>query len=347
MTKAKRLRPESLIWLSAHHENRTSKRRLLAIAAVVVGLASIAGPVAAETYPNRPIRIVVPFAAGGAVDLVARLVQSALEKSLGSPVIVENRAGASGITGSDMVAKSPPDGHSLLVVPGTHTVTPAVMAKMPYDTENDLTPVVLIVKNPVLFVINPGVPARAMEEFVSYVRANPHKVNYGSPGAASHAHLLISLWSRVAKIEMQHIPYRGGGPATLSTVAGETQFAAMSVLGAGQYVKSGQLRAIAIGRPQRDPELPDVPTLEEAGYPEIDASSWMAMFAPRGTPREIIERLNDAINRALRTPEMIATLQKQGSIPGGGSPEALGERVSQEVRQWTKVARDSHIVVQP
>jgi tripartite-type tricarboxylate transporter receptor subunit TctC len=318
----------------------------LLIAPLLVMLATIAAP-AADTYPSKPVRIVVPFAPGGAVDLVARLVQSVLEKSLGSPVIVENRAGASGVTGSDMVAKSPPDGHTLLVVPGTHTVTPAVMARMPYDTENDLTPVILIVRNPVLFVINPGVPARSMEEFVAYARAHPSKVNYATPGAASHAHLLISLWSRVAKLDMQHVPYRGGGPATLSTIAGETQFTAMSVLGAGQYVKSGQLRAISIGRPQRDPELPDVPTLAEAGYPDIDASSWMAMLAPKGTPRAIIDRLNGEIDRALRTPEMIERLQKQGSIPAGGPPEALGRRVADEVKQWTKVARDSHIVEQP
>src|SRR5215475_7531524 len=190
-------------------------RLLLALLTAIALLAARAAPAAAQIWPTHPIRLVVPFAAGGANDIVARLIQPDLERALGQPIIIENKPAASGTVGTDQVAKAAPDGYSLLMAFTTHTVNPAVNAKLPYDTERDLAPIVLIGKSPLLFIINPTVPAKTLSEFVALAKQNPGKFNYGTPGAASQAHLLVAMLSKLAGIEMQHIPYRGGGPAVL------------------------------------------------------------------------------------------------------------------------------------
>jgi tripartite-type tricarboxylate transporter receptor subunit TctC len=308
-----------------------------------IALMAVAGPAPAQTYPDRPVRLIVPFAAGGANDIVARLIQPSLERTLGQPIVVENKPGASGIIGTDLVAKAPPDGHTLGVALATHSVNPAVNPKMPYDTEKDLAPVILIGKNPLMFVVNASVPAKTVAEFAALAKASPDKFNYSTPGAASQAHLVMSQWSHLAGIKIQHVPYRGGAPAILSTVQGDTQISVMSSLVSAPHIEAGKLRAIAIGSRERDPQFPNVPTMAEVGFPDIEAVTWVGMFAPAGTPRSVVERLNTEINRIIKDPEIRAKLTQQGIVPVGGTSEEFGSYISAEIKRWTAVARANNI----
>jgi len=297
----------------------------------------------AQAYPNRTIRLIVPFAPGGLNDTAARLLQPYLEKALGQPVIVDNRPAASGIVGTDAVAKAPPDGHTLLMVASSHTVVPATNSKLPYDAERDFAAVAMVGKNPLLFVINAKVAAKTLPEFVALAKADPGKLNYATPGAASQSHLVTELFDQKAGIRMQHVPYRGGAPAILSVVQGDTQFAVISPLASLPHIQSGALRAIAAGSLARDPQLPDLPTVAQSGYPGFEAIQWVGLLTTAGTPRGIIERLNAELNRALRDPDMIAKLAAQGISPAGGTPAEFQSVIAREIRNWTEVARSANI----
>jgi tripartite-type tricarboxylate transporter receptor subunit TctC len=304
-------------------------------------------PAAAQSFANRPVRLIVPLAAGGAADIVARLIQHPLEKALGQPVIVENRPGASGTLGTEQVAKATPDGHTLGISMATQTtVNPAVTKSMPYDTEKDLQPIVLIGKSPMMFLANAAVPAKTVSEFIALAKANPEKFNYATPGAASQAHLVIAYWSSLAGIRIQHIPYKGGGPAILSTVAGETQLTVISSLLAAPHIASGKLHALATGGLARDPQFPNVPTMAELGYPDVEAVTWVGVYAPAGTPRDIVQKLNGEIARIIREPDIKAKLDQQGLVLAGGPPEELGKLISAEIKRWTGVARANKISVE-
>jgi tripartite-type tricarboxylate transporter receptor subunit TctC len=300
----------------------------------------------AQDFPNRVVRIVVPFPPGGAVDIAARLIQPHLEKALGQAIIIDNRPGASGIVGTDAVAKAPPDGHTLLMAFATHTVNPAVNAKLPYDTERDLAPVILIGKNPLLLLVNAKLPARTLAEFIALAKASPGTLNYATPGAASQAHLIIEWLSGLSGVKMQHIPYRGGAPAVLATAAGDTQLTAMSPLASLAQVQAGNLRPIATGSLTRDAQFPDLPTVAESGFPGFEAVAWVGMFAPAGTPRPIIDRLNAEVNRIVRDADMAAKLDAQGVTPAGGTPEQFGVFIASEIRRWTEAARANKIAAE-
>ncbi len=297
----------------------------------------------AQAYPNRTIRLIVPFAPGGLNDTAARLLQPYLEKALGQPVIVDNRPAASGIVGTDAVAKAPPDGHTLLMVASSHTVVPATNSKLPYDAERDFAAVAMVGKNPLLFVINAKVAAKTLPEFVALAKADPGKLNYATPGAASQSHLVTELFDQKAGIRMQHVPYRGGAPAILSVVQGDTQFAVISPLASLPHIQSGALRAIAAGSLARDPQLPDLPTVAQSGYPGFEAIQWVGLLTTAGTPRGTIERLNAEVNRAIRDPDMIAKLAAQGISPAGGTPAEFQSVIAREIRNWTEVARSANI----
>ena len=297
----------------------------------------------AQAYPNRPIRLIVPFPPGGLNDTAARLLQPHLEKALGQPVVVDNRPAASGIVGTDAVAKAQPDGHTLLMVASSHTVVPATNAKLPYDAERDFAPVAMVGKNPLLFVINAKVAAKTLPELVALAKASPGKLNYATPGAASQSHLVTELFDQKAGITIQHVPYRGGAPAIMSVVQGETQFAVISPLASLPHIQSGALRAIAAGSLTRDPQFPDLPTVAEAGYPDVEAIQWVGLLTTAGTPKDIVERLNAEVNRALRDPDMIAKLALQGVSPAGGAPAEFQKVIAGEIRRWTEVARSANI----
>ena len=289
------------------------------------------------------IRIIVPFAAGGINDTAARLLQPYLEKALGRTVIVDNRPAASGIVGTDAVAKALPDGRTLLMVASSFTVLPATSARLPYDSLRDLTPVAIVGTNPLLFVINPKVAANTLSEFVALAKNNPGKLNYATPGAASQTHLVTELFGQRAGITMQQVPYRGGTPALQSVVAGDTQFTVLSPLVSLPQIAAGNLRVLAVGSRVRDPQFPDVPTIAEQGYPDFEATQWVGLLTTAGTPADVVERLNAEVNKALREPELIAKLAQQGMSPGGGGADAFGAMIAREIEAWTAVARAAQI----
>jgi len=307
-----------------------------------MALADIAGA-RADTYPSRPVRLIVPFAAGGLNDVVARLVAPYLERALGQPFIIDNRPAASGIVGTDATAKATPDGYTLLMVASSFTVIPATHQKVPYDAQRDLAPIVMVAKNALLFLVNPKVPAKSLAEFVALAKADPGKFNYASPGAATQTHLVVELFSQRAGIKLQHIPYRGGAPAMTAMVAGDTHFTAISTLLSLPQIQSAALRAIASGSLTRDPQLPDLPTVAEQGFPGFEAIQWIGLLTTAGTPTQIIERLNAEINRALRDPDLIAKFAQQGIAPAGGTPADFQRTIATDLRNWTETARAANI----
>jgi tripartite-type tricarboxylate transporter receptor subunit TctC len=318
-------------------------RRIFVIVSLAVGLLA---PAAAAEFPDRPVKLIVPTAPGGVNDIVARLIQPGLTAALKQPIVIENKSGANNIVGTNFVAKSPRDGYTLAVVPASHSVNPAVQINMPFDTEKDLTPVILVGKNAMMFLVNPEVPVTSLREFSALAKAYPDKFSFATPGLASQAHLVIAQWTIMTGVEATHIPYRGGAPAMLATIAGEVQFTVMSSLLAAPQVEAGKLRALAIGGLQRDRHFPDLPTFGEAGYPGLDAVTWVGIFAPAGTPPEIVTRLNGEIDRIIHEKDIAAKLEKQGIVVDGGPPEVLGSLVANEIARWTAVARKNHISVE-
>jgi tripartite-type tricarboxylate transporter receptor subunit TctC len=297
----------------------------------------------AQTYPTQTIRIIVPLAPGGLIDTVARLVQPRLEKALGRTVIVENRPGASGIVGTDVVAKAAPDGHTLLMVASSHPVVPATNPKVPYDIARDFAAIVRVTQNPFFFVVNSKVPAGTLQEFVALAKKSPGKYNYGTPGAAGQNHLVTALFSHRAGISLQHVPYRGGGPAMVSLIAGEIEFAVLSPVVALPHIQSGAIRALATGGRERDTQFPQVPTVAESGYPGFEAVQWVGLLATGGTPKPVIDRLNAEVNRALADPTFAERFVKVGTSAAGGSSEDFETQILREYHDWVEVARAAGI----
>jgi len=275
--------------------------------------------------------------------VVARLIAPYLEGSLGQPFIVDTRPAASGIVGTDATAKAAPDGHTLLMVASSFTVVPATHPKLPYDSERDLEPIGMVAKNPLLFVVNPKVPATSLAEFVVLAKANPGKLNYSSPGAATQTHLVVELFSQKAQIKLQHIPYRGGALAVTSVVAGETQFTVISTLASLPQIQARALRAIASGSLSRDPQLPNLPTVVEQGFPGLEAIQWIGLLTTAGTPKHIVERINAELNRALRDPDLIAKFAQQGLTPAGGTPAEFQRTIATDLKNWAETARAANI----
>jgi tripartite-type tricarboxylate transporter receptor subunit TctC len=311
-------------------------------AAAVIGLSQTAN---ADTYPSRVIRVIVPFPAGGLNDNVVRIMQPYLQQKLGQTVIIDNRPGASGIVGTEIVAKAPPDGYTLLVVASSHTVTPATNPKMPFDTEHDLTAVSLLVRDPMLFVVGESVQAKTLKDFVALAKADPGKLTYATPGTDSQSHFITELFDLRAGIKMLEVPYRGGAPSMLSLIAGETQFAVLSTQLSAPHIKSGKLRALASGGDTRNSHFPDVPTLRESGFPDVEAVQWVGMLAPAKTPKEIVDRINGAVRETLSNPDVVSKLAAQGVTAAPTTPAEFQGMVSSEIKQWRDVAREAHIAV--
>jgi|RhiMethySRZTD1v2_1073278.scaffolds.fasta_scaffold30515_4 tripartite-type tricarboxylate transporter receptor subunit TctC len=322
-----------------------SPLRLLRI--LVPAFVMLCGPAAAEWQPTQTVRIIVPQPPGGLIDTTARLIQPHLERALKHPVIIDNRSGAAGIVGTDAVAKAAPDGHTLLAVAGSLTVLPAVNQRLPYDTVRDLAPVGLISKYAFLFVVNSQqVPAKTLPEFIALAKKEPGRFNYATTGQASLNHLVIEHLVHRSGIQLQHVPYRGGANATLAVVKGEAHLTAISPAVSGPHVEAGALRAIATGGLVRDKQFPNAATVEESGFPGFEAISWVALLAPGGTPKQVIDRLNAELNRALQDPDTAAKIANQGSEVGGGTAAELQRIIASEIRNWTDVARAAKITAQ-
>lgn len=311
--------------------------------AVLAAMFSVPVATHADQYPTRPIHIIVPFPPGGLNDNVARIVQPYLQTKLGQTVVVENRSGASGMIGSDFVAKAAPDGYTLLVVASSHTVTPATKITMPYEADRSFAAVGLMVRDPLLFVVGSAVPAKTLSEFVALAKAQPGKLTYATPGSASQSHFITELFGMQAGIKMLEVPYRGGAPVVLSLISGETQFAVLSAQLSGPQIKAGKLRALASGGKTRGGQTPDLPTLGEAGFPGMEALQWVGMLAPAGTPKSILTKLNMALRETLNTPEVEAKLAATGVTAAASSPEEFQALLTAEVKQWREVGQKAGI----
>ena len=314
--------------------------------AVAASLLLAATMARAEAYPNHVIKLIVPFPAGGSNDVAARIIAPHLEQALGQTIIVDNRPAAGGIVGSDAVAKAPPDGHTLLLVASSYTVTPALNPKLPYDSERDFAPISLIDTNAMVFFVNPKVPATSLPEFIALAKQNPGKFNYSSPGAGSQTHLLIELLSRRAGISMQHLPYKGGAPAMMATITGEAEFTLLAPNVIFPHIKAGTIRPIATGGAARHPQLPDVQTTAEAGFPEVRAVQWVGMFTTAGTFTDIVDRLNAELNRILRLPDVTEKFAAQGVTPTGSTTAEFRALIASEIRQWADTVRAANIKVE-
>jgi len=317
-----------------------TRRMALALALGAVAL----GPAHAQgSYPDKPIRFVVPYPPGGGTDVIARIVQGRLAAVLGQQINIDNRGGAGGSLGTDLVAKAAPDGYTVLFTLNSHTVNPAIYAKLPFDTQKDFEPVGLVASLPQLLAVNPQVPYNTVAELVAAAKAKPGEVSYASVGVGSPGHLAGELLNLRAGIKTTHVPYRGGGPAVSDVIGGQVPLLWVSIPAAAQFVKTGKLKALAVSTVKRSAAFPDVPTVQEAGVADFEVDSWYAMFVPARTPKPIIDKLNAALNAVLKEPEIKDKLLAQGSEGVGGPPEALAQAVATELPKWAKLARDAQI----
>ena len=317
--------------------------RLLRPAAAAVALAvATAAPCAAQ-YPDKPIRLLLPFPAGGTVDLVARLVTAQMAEELGRPFVIENKAGAGGVIATDATAKSAPDGYTLLLTTPNHTINAALNSKLPYDTERDIVPVAIVAEVPELLVSHPAAPFQSFAGFVDYARKNPGKLNYASAGNGTLPHLTMELLLRRTGIEVAHIPYRGAAPAMTDLLAGQVQLKMDTYATASQLVADGKLRALAFASRERSALMPDVPTVAEMGLPGYEGILWIGMVAPAGVPKPVIDKLAAAVQRTVRAPALAERLRRDGVEPVGGTPQAFGEVIAREIKEWRALAQAARI----
>jgi tripartite-type tricarboxylate transporter receptor subunit TctC len=311
---------------------------LLALALTLVCAAA-----SAQSYPSRPIRLVVPYPPGGPLDIMARAIGQKLAEAWSQPVVVDNRAGAGGNIGADLVAKSTADGYTLLMgAVATHAINPTLYAKVPYDPVKDFAPVALVAQVPNILVVNPAVPVRSVRELIEFARARPGYLNFGSGSTGSTGHLAGELFNTMAGVKMVHIPYKGGAPAMADLLAGQVQLMFDNLANALPNVKAGRLRALAVTTLARSPAMPELPTIAESGLPGFDLTTWFGVMAPAGTPPEILAKLNAEIVRALNAKDMRERLEKMGAEPPpNNTPERFAAFIGTEAAKYAKVVRDS------
>jgi len=313
--------------------------------AVMLVIATVVGAPAIHAqapYPSKPIRIVVPFPAGGTTDILARAVAQKLTETGGQPVVVDNRPGAGGNIGAELVAKSAPDGYTLLMgTVGTHAINPGLYAKMPYDHQRDFAPVILVAGVPNVLVVHPAVPVNSVQELIAYAKANPGKLNFASSGNGTSIHLSAELFKTMAGVQMTHVPYKGSSPALQDLVGGQVQLMFDNLPSSLALIKAGKLKALAVTSKERAAALPDVPTIAESGLPGFEASSWFGLLAPAGTPQPIIAKLNAEIAKWLATPEAKEKMLGQGANAAGGSPDDFARFIATETAKWQKVVKES------
>jgi tripartite-type tricarboxylate transporter receptor subunit TctC len=313
---------------------------LLAGAAMIFSAA--AG--AAENFPTRSIRLVVPYPAGGGTDIVGRILGQKLHETLGQPVVIDNRSGAGGTLGTALAAKSAPDGYTLLLVPTSHVINPSIYAKLPYDTVKDFAPITMVASAAILMAVYPGVAADTVRGLVDAAKAHPQTLaNYGSAGAGTVFHLTGELFKQLTGLALQHVPYRGGGPTVTALLAGEIPLAFETMLALQPHVRAGTLRALAITSAQRSAVMPEIPTTAESGFPQLVADNSYALFAPAGTPAMMVARLHDATVAALALPDVRERLREQGAEPVGDSSTELATYVAAEIPKWAALARQAGV----
>jgi len=328
---------------------RSASRRLAAAAAALAALALLS-PAAAlaqtASYPNKAIKLVVPYAPGGSADIAARLVTDEWGKALGGSLFVENKGGAGGNIGVDMVAKAQPDGYTIGLQTVSLAINPALTAKMPYDTLKDLAPIGMVASSQHVLVVNNAVPAKNLKELLALLKAKPGHYSYGSAGPGSTFHMSAELFKAVAGTPIVHIPYRGGGPVMIDTMSGQVAMSFPVLSAAQPHVQAGKLRALGVTGTKRSALMPDVPTIAEAGLPDYAFETWFIVFAPAGTPKPIIDKLNATLNQALNTAALKERMAKDGFEPIPSTPEQARARLEQEMPQWAKLIKERGITAE-
>ena len=297
----------------------------------------------AEPYPLKPVRFIVGQAPGGGTDLIARAVTAKLTEAIGQSMIVDNRTGAAGSIGAGLVAKSAPDGYTLLVVSSSYAINPSLSANLPFDPLKELVPVILLAEAPFLLVVHPSLPARSVKELIALAKAQPSALNFASGGTGSSGHLAGELFKSAAAISIAHVPYKGAGPALTDTIAGQVQLTFASVLSSLQHVRSTRLRALAVSSSKRSTALPNLPTVMEAGVRDYATSSWYGVLAPVGTRTSVIQRMNGALAKVIALPEMRQKLAADGAEPAGGSADAFQQHIATEIAKWSRVVKAAGI----
>ena len=310
------------------------------LAALVLSLLSL--PAFAQQYPVKPVRIVVPFAPGGGSDFIARFMAQRLTESFGAQVIVENKPGAGGVLGIEQGVKSPADGYTLTLIASSYTVNPSIY-KLSFDPVADITPIIQMSQGPLLVVVNPSLPVKTIKDLIALAKAKPGEVTFASSGQGSVIHLATELFDSMAKVKMNHIPYKGTGPALTDTLAGQTNVFFSSTANAMPHVKAGKLRAVAVTTAKRIPALPEVPTIAESGVPGYDVVLWHGLIGPKGLPRAVVDRVNGEVTKSLKLKETAEQLQNDGVAPAGGTPEQFAATIKKEIGVWKKVAADAGV----
>ena len=312
--------------------------------ALLVAGALLAGslPASAQPYPNRPLRIVVPFPPGGGTDIGTRIVAQKLQEAWGQAVIVENKPGAAGIVGTELTAKSAPDGYTFMMGNiGTHAINVSLYKKLAYDPVKDFAPVSMVADLPLLLLVHPSVPANSVKELIVLAKSQPGKLNFSSSGAGGSMHVAAELFKSMTGVDMVHIPYKGGAPAVADLLSGQVALSFSTVLETIQHVKAGKVRALAVTNDHRSIALPDLPTIAEAGLPGYQSISWLALFAPAGTPKDIVNKVSAESVRILKLPDVKERLLAQGAEPIGSTPEQLAATLAADIAKYAKVIRES------
>jgi tripartite-type tricarboxylate transporter receptor subunit TctC len=324
---------------------KTIKAR--AIGLFIAGMAlALSNPASAEDYPSRSIRLIVPTVPGGGTDFTARYVANRLGKSLGQAVVVENRSGADGIIGANVAAKSAPDGYTLVLPITSFPIDPSLYAKLPFDTVKDFAAIILVSKAPLLLVVNPSVPVKTVAELIAYAKEHPRKLHFGHSGPGTSSNLASELLKRETGIDIVAVGYKGGGQIVTDLLAGQIEIYIGTVASTLELVKAGKLRALAVTTASRVPETPDTPTMAESGVKDFDVSGWFGLFAPAGTPKPVISRLNAEIGKILADPETARAFAAEGLTVGGGSPEALATFLKADIARWSEVVSAAHIKIE-
>jgi tripartite-type tricarboxylate transporter receptor subunit TctC len=317
--------------------------RLSTLALAGLGLAAFDATVHAQAWPQRQIRLIVPFAPGGNTDIIARAIAPRMAQDLGQPVVIDNRGGAGSTLGTALAAKAAPDGYTLVMVSSAHVINPAVRKSMPYDSVRDFAPVTLVADVPNALAVHPSVPARDVRALVALARKRPGELLFATPGSGTSSHLAVELLAAAEKVTFTQVPYKGVGPATADVVGGHVHMIFSSMPALIEHARAGRLRMLAQAGLQRSPAAPDVPTMIEAGFRDFHVSSGFGLFAPAGTPRPIVDRVNAAVRRALSDPEVRQQLASQGAEPVGNSPEEYDRYNRAEIERWSKVARQAGV----
>lgn len=317
----------------------------LVAAVTLVPLCVQAQNPSADGYPEKTVRVVVSYSPGGATDIVARLVARKLTENMGRSFIVENVSGAGGVIGDSTVARSTPDGYTLLGTSSTFAINPAVRAKLPFDPIDGFAAIALVARSPFILVVHPSLPVKSVKELIALAKAEPGKLDYASAGQGTAVHLAVELFNSMAGVKMTHIPYKGSGVAIIDLLAGQVQLTFANVLSSRAYVQAGRLRALAVSSAKRSSVLPELPTASESGVPGYETGSWYGYLAPAGTPRPIVRWLNVEINNAIKSSDVSQRLASDGAEPAGGPPEEFGQFVAKEIARWRKVVRESGVRV--